>query len=118
MAEDLDRYAASHRDRVNLLVHLLAVPLFSVATIVMLLALVEGQLRLGATGFALLAVSLGLQGIGHKREGMLPTPFQGPFDFLTRIAKEQFWRFPRFVLSGRWWANFRAAGSPTGTRCD
>jgi hypothetical protein len=41
------------------------------------------------------------QGRGHKLEQTRPVPFRGPADFLARFFVEQWFNFPRFVLSGR-----------------
>ena len=46
-----------------------------------------------------------MQGIGHKREAEPPVPFDGPGDFLARVFVEQFFTFPRFVLTGGWLRN-------------
>ncbi len=63
---------------------------------------------LAAVGWlACIGLSLALQGIGHRRESMPPEPFSGPLDFLARILVDQFYRFPRLLLSGRWLRNLR-----------
>ena len=108
MSESPEHYARSHGDRVNLLIHVIAVPLFWVATALFFAGLFTLDLQRSTTGFAVLAVSLGLQGVGHHREALPPAPFQGPVDFVTRIFIEQFWRFPTFVLSGNWLKQWRA----------
>jgi len=51
-----------------------------------------------------------LEGRGHARESERPTPFDGPLDFASRFFVEQWITFPRFVLSGGWRRNLRAAG--------
>ena len=48
-------YSAKHRDRINLLLHIVAVPLFQIATIVLVVAVVTGS------GYA---AGLGCLGIG------------------------------------------------------
>ena len=56
-------YSAKHRDRINLLLHIAAVPLFQIATIVLVVAVVTGS------GYA---AGLGCLGIGADRVGHAP----------------------------------------------
>lgn len=103
-----DSYPAAHRNRLNLAIHLLAVPLF-VAAVVLLVA--QG-VRLSAAGVAvalgILVLSMLLQRIGHNLEAEQPAPFKGPGDFALRLLTEQFVTFPHFLLSGGWYRNFRS----------
>ena len=105
-------YAAKHRDRENLLIHLVAVPLFQVGTVI----LVVGAAVRSAPGIgiavACLAAALVSEGRGHAREAETPTPFDGPLDFASRFVAEQWITFPRFVLTGAWRRSFRAAAGP------
>ncbi len=104
-------YPAKHRERGNLLLHAVAVPLFWVSALGLVAALVtlEGV----AAVFAVMGmgVSVLLQGRGHRREHEAPTPFEGAGDFVTRFLAEQWVTFPRFVLSGGWRRNLRAPHS-------
>jgi phage terminase small subunit len=102
-------YLAKHRDRPNLLIHIVAVPLFQVATLVLLGAVLGGAVTAAVVAVVLMVVSLALQGRGHRREAEAPTPFDGPADFASRFLAEQWITFPRFVLSGTWSANLRNA---------
>ena len=101
-------YPAKHRDRVNLVLHLVVVPLFIVGT----LLLVGAALRRSGLGIALglgcLLVAVVVEGRGHAREREAPTPFAGPLDFASRFVVEQWITFPRFVMTGAWSRNFRA----------
>lgn len=105
------QYADSHGDRLNLLIHLLAVPLFWLGTLGFVTFATMGFWSYTAGTLVMPAVSLALQGFGHKREQVPPAPFAGPLDFVTRIFAEQLVRFPAFVLTGRWWRNFRRSAS-------
>lgn len=98
-------YAERHCDRLNLWIHLYAVPAFVAGSAAAVLHLLT--LNFVGVGFSLLFVTVAflLQGIGHKRESMPPQPFDGPLDFAKRILAEQFITFPRFVLSGGWMRN-------------
>lgn len=102
-------YPERHRDRVNLLIHIVAVPLFWIGAINAVSALLFVGLIHALGGVALMAVSLFAQGLGHDREAIQPDPFAGAWDFVRRIAAEQFVTFPRFVISGSWWRNLNAA---------
>jgi Protein of unknown function (DUF962) len=110
-------YSAAHQNRTNLLLHLVAVPLFMSATLLAVYALVEFSLKAlvgAALGFL---VSLMAQGLGHRLEATPPEPFRGVFDFILRLFAEQWITFPRFVLTGGWIENLsRAATRPVSLR--
>ena len=101
-------YSSTHQDRVNLLIHAVAVPLFMAGTVWILMSAGQTDIYGMAEGFAVIAVSMAGQAIGHRRERNPPHPFSGPRDFMTRVLIEQFVKFPRFVLGGGWWRNFSA----------
>src|SRR2546422_4359523 len=71
-------YSAKHRDRINLLLHIVAVPLFQIAPIVLVVAVVTrsryaaglGCLGIGAAGV--------IPGRGHRRGPGRPTPLSRP----------------------------------------
>ena len=106
-------YSAAHQNRINLLLHLIAVPLFMSATLLAIYALVGfsfSALAGAALGFL---VSLIIQGRGHKLEATQPEPFKGGSDFIVRLFAEQWITFPRFVLTGGWFNNLsKAAKKP------
>ena len=103
-------YAAKHQDRVNLLVHLVAVPLFQVGTLILVLGAGIGSALAIGLGVGCLVAGVLIEGRGHARERERPTLFAGPLDFASRFVVEQWITFPRFVLSGGWRRNLRAAG--------
>jgi hypothetical protein len=102
-------YPSKHRDRTNLLLHIVAVPLFQVGTLALLYGIVARSPLAAVVGIAGLAVSIALEGRGHRLEAEAPVPFDGPRDFVRRFVAEQWVTFPRFVLSGGWYRNLRAA---------
>ena len=96
-----------HRNRVNLLIHLFAVPLFVAGHLLLVVALVaSGWLVVPAV--LAVAVSVALQGYGHSLEPQQVHAFTGPRDFVRRLYAEQFCNFWRFLLAGQWYAGFRA----------
>lgn len=104
-------YAERHQDKLNLWLHLYAVPAFIAGVLAAALNLIALSVVgvLVSLGFAVVAYAV--QGLAHKRERMPPQPFDGPGDFLQRMFAEQFITFPRFVLSGGWMRNVtRRAG--------
>ncbi|HKX01710.1 MAG TPA: terminase [Methylomirabilota bacterium] len=103
-------YAAKHRDRGNLLLHLIVVPVFQLGTVILGLGAVFGSPLGIVVGLSGLAAAIVLQGRGHAREPERPTPFDDPLDFASRFFVEQWITFPRFVLSGGWRRNLRATG--------
>jgi hypothetical protein len=105
-------YAAKHQDRGNLLLHIVAVPLFQLSTLALLSGAVTGALATAGLGALGMLVSIVAQGRGHRRERESPTPFAGAGDVLTRLVAEQWVTFPRFVVSGRWYRNLRGDTNP------
>lgn len=106
-------YAGYHRNRTNLLLHIFAVPLFWLGTLLLLVGL-AGLAWAGLVGgAACILVSVVVQGRGHRLEPTSPAPFTGPWNFIARLFLEQWITFPRFVLSGGWARNL-AAGRDAG----
>lgn len=104
-------YDRNHRDRLNLVIHFLAVPAFIAGILSALRLLTMGLFVQSAAMLGVAALAFLLQGIGHKREAEAPIPFDGPLDVLGRIFTEQFITFPRFVFTGGWARNL-AGQSP------
>jgi hypothetical protein len=98
-------YSAAHQNRTNLLLHIVAVPLFMSATLLAVYALVRLSLPALAGSALGFLISLILQGRGHKLEATQPEPFKGSLDFILRLFAEQWITFPRFVLTGSWFQN-------------
>src|SRR5436190_190602 len=94
-------YPDNHTTRANLLIHILTVPLFIGGTLTLLMSPMYG-VRSAVSGLVAMVVAVALQGRGHKREAVVPVPFLGPLDFVSRFFCEQFINFPRYVLSGGW----------------
>jgi len=92
-------YPAGHRDRRNLLVHALTVPVFQVGTVALVTAPFVGG-WLAALGIGAMAGVMALQGRTHRLEKTPPVPFRGPGDVVARILAEQWMTFPRYVASG------------------
>jgi len=98
-------YARYHQNTTNLLLHIVAVPLFIVANVLLIVAVVKVALGLLALAVLGIVVSVIVQGRGHKLERVPPEPFTGPANVLGRLFFEQWVTFPRFVLSGGWSRN-------------
>jgi hypothetical protein len=107
-------YPRVHATRANLLIHILAVPLFWIGLIATLVSIVQLDAISVLLGAAMLAISIALQGVGHRREGERPKAFASPWEFATRIVSENLYVFPRFVLTGGW-ARAWAAGVERST---
>jgi hypothetical protein len=97
LRRQFSHYPEVHRNRKNLLLHLLTVPLFMAGTVAVAFAWLSPWLLFG---LAAMMLAMALQGRGHAQEDSPPEPFRGPRDVLTRILAEQWITFPRFVLSG------------------
>jgi len=107
-----DGYPRYHQSRANLLIHIVAVPLFQVGAIILVAALVRGSLVLFVSGIGCIVVAIALQGRGHRLEAVPPEPFTGPLNFVLRLCLEQWVTFPRFVISGGWVAALRKERAP------
>ncbi len=104
-----DGYADRHRDRVNLILHIIAVPLFWFGTFDAVISLLFDGLFDAFCGLLLIALSMFLQGVGHDREAIPPEPWAGTWTFIQRVVAEQFINFPRFVIGGMWWQRINTA---------
>ena len=71
-------YARYHQNTTNLLLHIVAVPLFIVANVLLIVAVVKVSLGLLALAVLGIVVSVIVQGRGHKLERVPPEPFTGP----------------------------------------
>lgn len=105
-------YAKYHQSRTNLLIHIVAVPLFLIGTIALVASLFQLSLMLLAIAVGGIVVAVALQGRGHRLEALPPEPFSGPLNFASRLFFEQWVTFPRFVISGAWGAALRKVREP------
>jgi hypothetical protein len=112
-SELLDRqwrhYAAGQRNRRNLLIHLLTVPLFWIGAIEFVVPLVFAGLLYALGGAVLMALALFLQAHGNALEAQPREPCRDLRECVRRTLAEQFVTFPRFVLSGGWYRNYNSA---------
>jgi len=106
---DWSEYVRVHTDRTNLIIHLFAVPLFAGSFILMVVHGARGDWAVAAALLALAVGAMAMQGRGHRCEAEPPRPFTSPLNFVNRWFTEQFVIFPAFVLTGRWWRQYRAA---------
>src|SRR3989304_3726663 len=79
-------YSAKHRNRANLLVHIVAVPLFQSGTVTRAYAAIRVSAAAGALAAACMVATLLAQGRGHRLERETPTPVDGPAHFVRRFA--------------------------------
>jgi type IV secretory pathway TrbD component len=102
-------YPRNHQTRVNLLLHIVLVPLFLAGNVAFLVGLVLQSWVVALAGIIATFVSIALQGRSHKGEPKAPEPFTGVTNALSRIFLEQWVTFPRFVLSSAWFRALRSA---------
>src|SRR5512143_3906022 len=105
-------YPKYHQSRPNLLIHIVAVPLFLLGTVALVGAVAQLSLLLLAVALGCILVAVALQGRGHRTEPVPPEAFSGPLNFVSRFFFEQWVTFPRFVFSGGWLAALRKAREP------
>ena len=106
-----DGYTRYHQSRANLVLHIFVVPLFLVGNVALIIGLVRGSWLTVLVAVAAMVISVALQGRGHGKEEVPSVPFTGPANAVLRILLEQWVTFPRFVLSGGWFAALRRTGS-------
>ena len=99
-----------HKHRTNLLIHIVAVPLFVIGHILLLAGILTNPWWLVA-GIVSIVVSLAAQKAGHALEPNQVPSFTGARDFLRRLYAEQFCNFWRFLFSGQWYASLRSSQS-------
>ena len=104
-------YPEFHRNRANLLLHVVAVPAFVASFAALLFGALTLHWAQAAAALAGTVVSFLVQGVGHRRELTPSIPFAGPGDAVSRILTEQFVTFPRFVLSGGFGRALQATAS-------
>lgn len=105
-------YPRYHRSRRNLLLHIVFVPLFPVANVALVVALIQRSWLAAIVAVGAMMASIALQGRGHRIEAVPPAPFTGAANAMARIFLEQWVTFPRFVLSGGWLNALRNASPP------
>jgi len=105
-------YPRYHHSRRNLLLHIVFVPLFLFANISLVIALIQRSWLVALVAALAMIASIALQGRGHRAEVVPPAPFTGAANAISRIFLEQWFTFPRFVLSGGWLNALRNASAP------
>ena len=95
-----------HQSRTNLLIHIIAVPLFVLGHVLVIAGLINPWFLVGAA--LSIVVSLTAQKYGHSLEHNQVHGFTGASDFLRRLYAEQFCNFWRFLFSGQWYASYKA----------
>ena len=91
-----------HRNTRNLVIHIVAVPIFVLGHVLLLGGVLTSG-WLAVAGLLCIVVSIAVQGLGHSLERQQVHPFTGPRDFLRRLYAEQFFNFWRFLFSGQWY---------------
>jgi len=100
-------YNKYHKSRINLWVHIFAVPVFILATFSLVNSIINLNVFLLICSIILMLVSIVMQGIGHKKEEIPTVPFTGVKNAVVRILLEQLYTFPKFVISGKWFFALR-----------
>ena len=104
-----DDYSRAHRSRSNLIIHIVAVPVFLLSNIALVLSIMTSHWKLAAVFFLAMLTAFAVQGIGHSKEDERPAAFSSPWNMVLRTFLEQWVTFPRFVLSGGWFLALRSA---------
>jgi hypothetical protein len=78
-------YATYHQYRTNLLLHIVAVPLFWLASVLIVVAAFGSSVPLLVAGIVGLVLSVAIQRRGHRLEAVPPEPFAGLANFVGRL---------------------------------
>ena len=117
-AEVLDQqwngYEERHRNKANLLIHIVTVPLVWFAALqvfggLILMLIGVGGLKMWIYAAILVTIALVAQRQGNAMEQAKTVAPANPKDFAIHAAAEQFVTFPRFVLTGGWLRNLQAS---------
>ena len=120
-AEVLDQqwngYEERHRNKVNLIIHIVTVPLVWFAALqifggLVLMLIGVGGLKMWVYAAILITIALVAQHQGNAMEQTRRPAPTDPKDFAIHAAAEQFVTFPRFVLTGAWLRNLQGAAPP------
>jgi hypothetical protein len=95
-------YESVHRRGANLVLHALAAPLFWLGVVALALGLKQKSLLALGVGAEGVLAALAPQGLGHRTEKHPAPAFDSVLDCVVRLAGENLYVFPRFVLTGGW----------------
>jgi hypothetical protein len=115
LAWQWDLYPSGHRDRRNLVIHVVTVPVFMGGTLALLAAPIVTP-WLALAGAAAMVGAIAIQGRTHRLEATAPVPFRGPLDVALRLLAEQWITFPRYVLTGGFARAWRESGGVRAAR--
>jgi hypothetical protein len=108
LARQWAHYHEVHAARRNLAIHIATVPMFLAGT----LAAVASPFVawwLAPAGLVGMIAAVAAQGKGHAIEANPPLPFRSGAEAVGRIFFEQWFTFPRYVLTGRFARAWRAS---------
>lgn len=100
-----DGYTRYHNSRFNLWIHVIFVPVFIFAFVLFIIALITLDIFSTIVPILLMIISMGIQGMGHKKEDIPAEPFTSLTNVVTRILLEQLYTFPKFVLSRKFYSS-------------
>lgn len=95
-------FAKFHQSKLNLWIHIVAVPIFVSCFCLLILGIFTFNLNIVFISMAGMVGSIVIQGVGHKKEQLPPEAFTGPINVIVRIFLEQTYTFPKFVFTGGW----------------
>jgi uncharacterized membrane protein len=107
-----DGYTKYHQSPANLWIHILFVPIFIYGAIYSIVALINLNIIGLVVSTLLMITSIGIQGIGHKKEQNPAEPFTSAKNVIIRIFFEQLYTFPKILISGRWYKALRGQQKP------
>jgi len=94
-----------------MIIHIVSVPVFVLGTLSLFVSLIELSPIGMLISILVVVIAFGAQGFGHSKERISPESFATPGQAIVRILSEQFITFPRYVLSGGWYATYQSSAA-------
>lgn len=91
-----------HRNPWNFVIHIITAPLFLLAHLLVLLAMLSGNLAALFMALVSIATSIVCQQFGHLLEKAQQTPYASTRDAIRRFYIEQCITIWRYLFSGTW----------------
>ncbi|NVK39734.1 MAG: terminase [Oceanospirillaceae bacterium] len=102
-------YRKVHSARLNLMIHIIAVPFFVIGVLALVFSLINLSSVNAIASILTIILSFGAQGFGHSKEEFAAEPFSSPKQAVVRIFLEQFITFPKYVIFGGWYSAFKSS---------
>lgn len=109
MKQQWNSYGKFHKSRLNLLIHMVAVPFCLIGVVNFAGSMVRLSIGGMISSAIIAALAFGAQLFGHTQEEFSDEPMTDVKESATRILLEQCVTFPKYVLTGQWYTAFKSS---------